>query len=219
MTATFTDDAFPAVPYPGARPACSFVHDERTGTPLTPHGTGWLAGRTSLEKWLAQRDAPPLAGRIPVLSYGSNACPTKITWLRAELGLRGPVVVLRATCTGLAAVWAAGLRVVDDQRPATLAAVPGAREVHALWLATPDQVDVLDVCEGVGVRYRRLTLHGYTVELDGGAPLSAPQAYAGAADIRMPLLVEGAPVRCADVDQVTAAALTGLPARSDGLPA
>ncbi|MFB9924805.1 gamma-glutamylcyclotransferase, partial [Amycolatopsis halotolerans] len=34
--------------------------------------------------------APPgWRSRTPVLAYGSNACPSKITWLRTELGLTG----------------------------------------------------------------------------------------------------------------------------------
>ena len=62
-----------------------------------------------LDAWLRGRGAPPLAGRLPVLAYGSNRCPSKITWLRRALGLGAdPVVVLRARTAGVAAVWAAG---------------------------------------------------------------------------------------------------------------
>ena len=133
-----------ACPTRGARPPCSFVHDDATGYPLrADHAAAVRAGASDgrdLDDWLADRDAAPLAGRVPLLCYGSNACPSKLTWLRATLGLPGPAVLLRARCTGLAAVWAAGLRVVDDQRPATLAAVPGVTEQHAVWLATPEQV-------------------------------------------------------------------------------
>ena len=94
-----------------------------------------------------------MAARVPVLAFGSNRCPGKLTWLREHLGLAGPVVVLRARVEGLAAVWAAGLRARDGARPATLALVPGAVETHAVWMATPDQVAVLDRCEGRGERY------------------------------------------------------------------
>ena len=55
--------------------------------------------------WLAARGAAPMAGRLPVLSYGSNRCPGKITWLRRELGLGAdPAVVLQARTEGVAAV-------------------------------------------------------------------------------------------------------------------
>src|ERR687886_705233 len=143
----FADEDYPAAPYPGRRPSGSFVHDDATGWLLTADPvalSGWRVDGQDLDDWLAERDAPPLADRVPVLCYGSNACPTKITWLRTALGLRGPAVLLTARCTGLAAVWASGLRVVDDQRPATLAALPGNVEDHAVWLATPEQVAVLD---------------------------------------------------------------------------
>jgi gamma-glutamylcyclotransferase (GGCT)/AIG2-like uncharacterized protein YtfP len=226
--AAFADEEYPALPYPGARPPCSFVHDHGTGYPLRPdHATlsGWrLAGDgTCLDEWLAGHDVAPLAGRVPVLSYGSNACPSKLTWLRATLGLPGPAVVLRARCTGLAAVWAAGLRVVDDQRPATLEALPGVVEDHAVLFATPEQVEVLDRCEGRGNRYRLVRVATGEVRLEDGTPLDRPLAYVAAEcsdsprTVRYPLLVDGRPVRCADVPQAAAQALTGEPAGRGGL--
>ncbi|QWF81778.1 gamma-glutamylcyclotransferase family protein [Amycolatopsis sp. CA-230715] len=151
-----------------------------------------------------------------MLAYGSNACPSKITWLRRELGLTGAVTVLRATCHGLAAVWAAGLRKRDGQRPATLAAMPGVTEVHAIWLATPEQLAVLDVCEGRGDRYHLAKLHSGQIVLDDGSAVEV-LAYVGASAQRMPLLVDGSPVRTSDVPQHAAVALLGEPAESDGL--
>lgn len=61
----FTDEHFPADPYPGARPDCSFRHLDGRGYPVP--------------------EPLDLDGRISVLAYGSNACPSKITWLRAHL--------------------------------------------------------------------------------------------------------------------------------------
>lgn len=218
----FHDAEFPAAPYPGRRPACSFVHDAGTGWPLRPDRaalSGWrVDGGGDLDGWLAARGAKPLAERIPLLCYGSNACPAKLTWLRETLGLPGPAVLLRARCTGLAAVWAAGLRVVDDQRPATLSDAPGVVERHSVWLATPEQVEVLDTCEGRGARYQ-LSLLAKEVRLDDGTVLDRLLAYTATAPIRLPLLVAGAPVRCADVGQDRAQALTGEPAPTDGLGA
>jgi hypothetical protein len=209
MTAFFTDEDFPADPYPGARPERSFLH--RDG-----HGYA-LPGRIEVD------------GRIPVLAYGSNACPSKITWLRQNLGLTGAVVVLRARCTGLAAVWAAGLRLRDGQRPATLTAMPGVVETHAVWLATQEQLAVLDVCEGRGERYRLARLNltgpgtgehtGTTIAVDGGTRLPAVLAYVGASPARRPLLVDGRPVRTADVAQREAVALDGVAAPAHGLDA
>jgi hypothetical protein len=170
-----------------------------------------LADGPDLDQWLAERDAPPLAARIPVLAYGSNACPAKISWLRAVHGLDGPAIVLRATCFGLAAVWAAGLRQRDGQRPATLVASAGAVETHAVWLATPDQIRALDRCEGRGLRYRLAKLDTGRVETEDGTAIDGVLAYLGQDETRAALLVAGQPVRCAEVAQAEAVSLTGSP--------
>jgi gamma-glutamylcyclotransferase (GGCT)/AIG2-like uncharacterized protein YtfP len=211
----FTDADHPARPYPGTRPTTSFVHDAGTGWPLSGSGWGWTVAGVSLDDWLAAHGAVSLAERIPVLAYGSNANPSKITWLRDELGLPGPVVALRVRCTGLAAVWAAGPRVVDTQRPATLVSAPGLVEWHFVWLATREQVEVLDVCEGRDERYRLVRLASGTVTSDD-VVLPDVLAYTGASGIRAPLMVDGAFVRCADVPQAAAVGLVGVPG-VDGL--
>ncbi len=211
------DDDFPADPYPGVAPEYSFVHDDATTRRLTPApgaAGGWRVEGTGVDAWLAERGAPPLAERIPVLAFGSNRCPSKITWLRRELGLTGPVVVLRVAVTGVGAVWAAGRRARDGARPATLAPVPddGSPEVHGVWLATPEQVAVLDVCEGRGRRYALARVHAARVRsLDDGARLDPVLAYWPADPIRAPLLVDSAPVRCRDVAQEQARAFEGVP--------
>ncbi|RSM60032.1 gamma-glutamylcyclotransferase [Kibdelosporangium aridum] len=206
---TFTDADYPAAPYPGTRPPFSYVHLDGQGWRVTPDD--------DLDEWLTKHNAATLAERVPVLTYGSNANPSKITWLRENLGLEGPVVVLRATCTGLSAVWAAGLRVVDTQRPVTLAAMPNVTEVHAVWMADPAQVAVLDVCEGRGDRYQLSRLHSGRVELDDGSIWDGLLAYTGKAEIRWPLLVSGAPVRLAEIGQDQARDLVGTAAPVMGL--
>lgn len=218
----FTDADYPAHPYPGARPGCSFVHLDGVGRALSPDSStpsGWRVGDAGcLDDWLDERGAEPMRGRQLVLAYGSNVCPAKITWLRDELGLTGPVVALSARCTGLSAVWAAGLRIHDGQRPAVLTAAPGVVEEHALWFATPEQRRVLDICEGRGVRYRLVHLHGpEQIRLADGSEPKRVLAYAAAGPQRAPLLVDGRPVRCSEVDQLAARALSGTPATEDGL--
>ena len=82
------DAEFPADPYPGAVPPFSFVHLDECSHPLT-FDVCWRvggAGGAELDLWLAGHGAPPLAARVPVLSYGSNRNPSKITWLRRSLG-------------------------------------------------------------------------------------------------------------------------------------
>ena len=226
------DSAFPAEPYPGARPAGSFVHTDDGSRLLTSDPTvpsGWRVDGRCLDAWLHERGAAPLSGRVPVLAYGSNACPSKIGWMRAQRGLTGPVVVLRVRVEGLSAVWSAGLRVVDDQRPATLAAVPGAVEEHAVWLAAPAQFATLDVVEGRSAdppRYRlaRVATGGVSL-LDGAGVLDRPYAYIApveptgeARTDRRPLLVDGAPVPCSSAGQDAARRLAGTPG-ADGLDA
>jgi gamma-glutamylcyclotransferase (GGCT)/AIG2-like uncharacterized protein YtfP len=217
------DADFPADPYPGAVPAFSFVHLHGHSHPLTFDGC-WRVGGAELDLWLAGHGAPPLAGRLPLLSYGSNRNPNKITWLRRTLGLAGPVVVLRARTEGLAAVWASGFRARDGQRTSVLGAAPGASEQHAVWLATPKQIAVLDRCEGRGDRYRLARLGTGAVYIewantDDGLRIEAPWCYLGLSAIRRPLLVDGRPVRCADVGQAAALQLDGDPAPDDGLAA
>ena len=220
---SFPDADFPADPYPGAVPPFSFVHLDGHSRPLTFHDR-WTVGDdegggVELDPWLTAHGAPPLAGRVPLLSYGSNRNPSKITWLRRALGLAGPVVVLRARTDGLAAVWASGFRLRDGQRTSVLGAAPGASEWHAVWLATPDQVAVLDRCEARGDRHRLARLGTGAVHTDDGLRIDAPWCYLGRSAIRRPLLVDGRPVRCADLDQAAAFSLDGDPAPDDGLAA
>jgi gamma-glutamylcyclotransferase (GGCT)/AIG2-like uncharacterized protein YtfP len=211
------DRDFPADPYPGAVPPGSFVHVDEHSHALEPHP--WTVDGVPLDAWLAERGAPPAAGRVPVLTYGSNRCPSKITWLRRELGLGDdPVVVLGARTRGVAAVWAAGHRVRDGQRPATLAAWPGAQERHAVWLATPAQIAVLDRCEGRDDRFRLARLGTGEVRTDDGARIDGPWCYVGHGTVRRPLLVDGVPVRCTELAQGTARGLAGEPG-TDGLDA
>lgn len=224
------DSAFPADPYPGARPDGSFLHVDGRSHPLTADPatlSGWRVGGECLDTALARHGAPPSAARVPLLAYGSNACPSKISWMRGERGLAGPVVVLRVRTEGLAAVWSAGRRVVDDQRPATLAAVPGVAEEHAVWLAAPEQFAALDTVEGRDAdppRYRlarvatgRVTLVDAVGVIDRPWAYLAPEVPTGDPRTdRRPLHVDAAPVRCADLDQAGAVALTGAPG-PDGL--
>jgi gamma-glutamylcyclotransferase (GGCT)/AIG2-like uncharacterized protein YtfP len=220
----FGDADYPAAPYPGRVPACSFVHLDAVGWPLRPDPSapsGWRVGPgdADVDAWLTGRGGARLAERVPVLTYGSNRCPSKISWLRRELGLTGPVVVLAAVLTGAAAAWAAGLRRRDDQRPAVLVAAPGVAEPHAVWLATSDQVKVLDRCEGRGERYRLARLRSGTLRTEDGVRVERPWCYLGNAAGRMPLLVDGAPVRCAETPQPAARELAGAAGRGDGLVA
>ncbi|HLU54525.1 MAG TPA: gamma-glutamylcyclotransferase family protein [Pseudonocardia sp.] len=211
------DTDFPADPYPGAVPDFSFAHVDGESHVLDTRS--WTIGGTPVDAWLARRGGPPCAQRIPLLAYGSNRCPSKITWLRRALGMgEDPVVALRVRTRGVAAVWASGLRKRDGQRPAVLAAAPGVVEEHVLWLATAEQIAVLDRCEGRDARFRLARLRTGEVRTTDGVLIPQPWCYVGHGAIRRPLHVAGAPVRCADVPQDAALGLVGEPG-DDGLDA
>ncbi len=209
---TFRDAEYPADPYPGLRAPTSFVHVDGVGYPLATTPGGYVVGGVPLGAWLTARGAPPLAGRTPVLAYGSNACPSKLTWLRDNLGFTGPAVALLAECVGYAAVWTTGVRARDNQRTVTLMPMPhvpdgpGIVEQHVVLLATDDQLRVLDVCEGADLtcwgepgrddpRYRRELLPDGVVSVDDAALTAPVHAYFGCHPDRLPALVDGAPVR------------------------
>ena len=214
------DAHFPADPYPGAMPDMSFAHVDGESHVLHPHPRhGWAVAGTPLDTWLTHHGGAPSAQRVPLLAYGSNRCPSKITWLRHALGMGAdPVIVLRARTRGLAAVWANGLRRRDGQRPAVLAAAPGVVEEHVVWLATPEQIAVLDRCEGRDDRFRLARLRTGEVHTADGGHVAEPWCYVAHGAIRRPLRVHGALVRCADLPQDAALGLTGEPA-DDGLHA
>jgi hypothetical protein len=225
--ALLSDDDYPADPYPGARPDCSFLHCAGGyAYRLRPGRGGWLVGEQDLDGWLLGCGVAGLADRVPVLAYGSNACPSKITWLRAELGLTGPVVVLRARTVGVSAVWAAARRRRDGQVPAVLAAMPGRVETHAVWLADPAQLAVLDVCEGRGERYDLVRLERLAEDRDeadcveiraeDGDVLDRPLAYVTHGAARAPMLCDGRYVPICDVDQAGAQHLLATAAATPG---
>lgn len=229
MGSQFDSRDYPADPYPGCRPGVSFVDVDGTGwivRPAPAAPSGWAVDGVDLDTWLTGRGVAGVDGRLPVLAYGSNACPAKICWLREARGLAGPVVVLEADVEGVAAVWSAGVRARDGQRPAVLAAAPGHTERHAVWLATPEQRAVLDRAEGRDERYRLAWLRA-GVRLTNGHRHDWVLAYLARPEVigqqvaehlnRSPLLVDGRPVRVADMDHGAALLLTGHPAGTDGL--
>ncbi|MGH3793769.1 MAG: gamma-glutamylcyclotransferase [Pseudonocardiaceae bacterium] len=207
MPGDLRDADYPADPYPGARPSCSFLHREGgRAHHLQPAGPGqWRVGDETLNDWLRQHGVPGVGARMPVLAYGSNACPSKITWLREELGLTGPVPVLRCRTVGVSAVWCAGVRARDGQVPAVLVAAPGRQETHAVWLASAEQLAVLDICEGRGERYDLVHLEGDAeVRTEDGTVLDRPLAYTACGRIRAPMVHDGRFVSLTEVDQAGA---------------
>jgi hypothetical protein len=197
-------DAWAAAPYPGERPAHGFVQDDRRVVELRRGPDGlWHLVPSGLElgRWLAGGDHVPLASRVPLLCYGSNACPSKLHDLRGSRGLTGPVVMTPCSVSGLAAAWCAGERTADRAVPATLVAAGGVEE-HFLWWVGPEQWSALDRCEGRGERYDLVRLPAGRVRDDQGRPVPDVHAYVGVAPARQPMRDPvGRPLLVRELDQ------------------
>ena len=200
-------------PYPGTRPAGSFVIDvDARCWPVRldeARPSGWIVdaaeGPACLDSWLAERGATPLAGRVPLLGYGSNACPGKV--LRNGTPL--PSVHLACTIEDVASVWCAG-HTRAGQVPVTLAVAPGHEEAATVMMCDRAELAVLDRVEGRAGRFYDLVLLGRgRVVLENGARVPVPAAYVGGRPERWPVLVGGRPVLRVDIDQ---AQLCGLDA-------
>ncbi|SNY54914.1 hypothetical protein [Paractinoplanes atraurantiacus] len=195
-------------PYPGERPGGSWLVDaDGMCLPVGPDDampSGWsVQGAQCLDAWLVRNDAAPLADRVPLLSYGANACPGKVMLNGTPL----PVVNLACEMTDLASVWCAGPTRVG-RTPSTLTAMPGHRETAVVTMAVPAQLAVLDAVEGrhAGV-YALQTLHTGAVTLENGVRVPRPLAYVGVRPQRFPLLIDGRPLLRVAVDYDTATAL------------
>jgi len=211
---------WPEHPYPGSRPAASFVLDtDQTLRVLVPDqrmSSGWRVGAdpvrgACLDTWLLARTQAPLADRKALLAYGSNANPSK---LAAWAGLL-PAVVLRCTLTDAAAAWCNGTRSRGDV-PATLVAAPGACETHSVMLVTSAHLEIIDSFEGrtagrTSNRYDLLALSECQVSLETGYPVANVYAYVGGREERHPLADPSDPDRgilfAGSVAQSVAAAL------------
>ncbi|MFC7535169.1 hypothetical protein [Actinoplanes sp. GCM10030250] len=144
-------------------------------------------GRQCLDAWLAGQGASRVADRVPLLSYGSNACPGKVIMNGTPL----PVVNLACEMAGLASVWCTGLTRAG-RLPATLAAVPEHSETAVVTLADAAELARLDVVEGRTTGWYALQiLHTGRVTLENGARVPRPAAYVGARPERHPALVDG----------------------------
>jgi gamma-glutamylcyclotransferase (GGCT)/AIG2-like uncharacterized protein YtfP len=198
---------YPVDPYPGERPTGSWVidRDERC-LPVAPDEgmpSGWAvlsATRVCLDSWLAAQGATRLADRIPLLSYGSNACPGKVLRNRTPL----PVVSLACEMEGLASAWCTGTTMAG-RLPTTLAAVPARAESAVPGRAASEHVESavvtmadreelarLDVVEGRATGWYTLRiLHTGRVTLENGARIARPAAYIGSRPERRPAVADG----------------------------
>lgn len=189
---------YPALPYPGARPSFSYVLDDDEVLDTS--------GVRDLDAWLRARGLPTLDERVPVLSYGSNACPSKLLGLE----LPGPVVMTLCTTQGLSAVWCNGWRQYDGSRVATLAAVHDGEESHFVLWATAEQGLLLDACEGRAHSfYELIRLEDGAVRDSRGTVVPGVYAYVGGCEARFPRQDDGYARRVLDESAVAVLPVTG----------
>ena len=134
-------------PYPGQRPYGSFViDDEGLCWPVSPdeaQPSGWAVSgdedSVCLDEWLATFGAAPLAERIPLVGYGSNASPGKVLANGTPL----PSVHLACTLEDLASVWCSG-DTAAGRTPLTLDVLPGHSEEAVVMMCDLAEMRTLD---------------------------------------------------------------------------
>lgn len=187
---------WPEDPYPGDWPDHSYLVDDDAMVHRievdaeAPSGWAVRAGDEAvcLDDWLRDAGRPGLAGRTPVLSFGSNRCPSKV------VRQGGPFVNLVCETTGLAAVWSHGTR-TDGQIVATLVSAHEHEAVFFLSMCTDADIELLDVVEGRGHGYDLVPLDPARVVLEDGSSPEAVAAYVGVHETRIPLAgSDGQPV-------------------------
>lgn len=175
--------------YPGLRPTGSWRLDpDGAIRGLDPTATGWHDRQSG--------EPVDLTGRRLVLAYGSNPDPGKLLGQRRFLG-GDSVIALRAAVFGWVAVWCKARR-SDGSVVATLAEAPGWMEIHPVLALTAHQLDAMDRWEGHPHTYRR-TRHRGDVLLESGWRAEGVEVYLGTDERRPVLLVDGGPLRCAEV--------------------
>lgn len=202
---------YPATPYPGARPRCSWVYDRGGVVPLEHAGGRWRLAATGedLDEWLDDRGAAPMAERVAVVSHGSNACPAAIA--ESALDGTGPLVTLRARLGGLAAAWCAhptGRGVL----PSTLVEAEGDEAGFVTLFDRADQIDAVNAKEHRGRGpYDLVRLDEGTVLLEDGRALVEPLTFVAGRDRGVLVGPDGAPVLLRDTPYDEAVALRDRP--------
>ena len=218
----------PAEPYPGAVPPVSYVHVGRDRARRSRDGA---VDGLPLDAWLRAQGAAPLAGAAAGARLRLQPLPVEDHLAAADAGARrrpgggaaGPHDRRRGGVGGRAAR--------PRRRPARRArrgsrrgrgprGVAGharpdrrARPLRGPRRAVPAGPPAHRL--GRGRRRRARRSRGRDTEVR----VERPWVYLGHAEIRRPLLVDGAPVRCADVPQDVAGRSSASPRQSDGLDA
>ncbi len=165
-------DDYPTTPYPGETPEFAYI--------IRNSHVYALDG----DDFEDSRDFDPL---IPLLSYGSNACPGR---LAQKFSDPDGIVVLPATAYGIERAWSCNIN-SNDAVPATLIDAPNAGLACHLLLLPTRLGEQMDRTEGrSGPYYDLCRLTSVTMQLGTGAKWEYPLSYLGK-ERRGPLTLRG----------------------------
>lgn len=176
-------------PYPGAIPSYSYVMDAGRVRRLSRGKDDYcLEDGVPLQHWMA--DLP--GGHVPLLVYGSNACPGRLIQKFSRCGGHG-IVLLRGRLEGAVRVWSRNAS-SQGSVPMTLAERAGAESEAHVMLLPRHLADDMDASEGRGGPFyalARLTTSRF--RLEDNTVWEQPLSYVGHSE-RGPLIHRGEPV-------------------------
>lgn len=187
-------ESYPTAPYPGEIPPGAF---------MIRHGKVHLvsiAGSTG-----KALDGLALDAMVPLLTYGSNACPgrlfEKFVTTGAQNELDG-ILVLPAHLHGAQTAWACKIN-SRNAVPRTLVAGGSVPKAHVLLLPR-ELVPRMDASEGRGrYFYDAVELTDATAEIENGGQWRSPVTYLGVGH-RGPLVVDSAVFTCDETTEADA---------------
>lgn len=180
---------FSPTPYPGHIPSFSYVMEKGFVRALSGGDADYcLDDGVSLREWLAG----PVGGHVPLLVYGSNACPGRLLQKFPSCGGDG-IVLLRGRLEGAVRAW--------SRNPSSTGSVPmtlvqgseASSDAH-LMLLPHRLAEAMEASEGRGGPFYALArLTSCRLILDNGVVWEAPLTYVGHSE-RGPLVHLGEPV-------------------------
>jgi hypothetical protein len=187
------DDPFA---YPGALPPFSFLVTA-DGVERLDDGDGGGVDAGPLHDRLSELGAPPMARRRAVLAFGSNRSPAQLVAKFAGRDRRCAVPVLRAQLADLSVVFTAGVALYGSI-PASLVVDRGATTEVAVTYLDDEQLAVMDATEGAHHSRPPLAAEHGLCLVGGTEPVPCVRYRS----TRPVLLVDGAPVRLAEIGSV-----------------
>lgn len=175
---------YPTAPYPGEIPAGAYFIDDGVVHLID----GGAAGRELV-------DALEAAAAVPILTYGSNACPGRLAEKFGVIeGVEAisAIAVLPCVVSGVRRAWACEVN-SRAAVPHTLVSAPGSSMEGHVLLIPEKYLNRMDETEGrMGSFYAAARLPGVTVTLAKGYVWASPVTYLGIGR-RGPLGIDGIP--------------------------